>query len=102
MAKKNTIIIYILLIVCMATATIVEKYKGTEVVFNKIYGAWWFAALWAIGVAFAIFYFLERKVAPPIDNSTPLVVCRHPRRGTVDKEYIIERGDTSATRRENR
>ena len=45
MAKKNTIIIYILLIVCMATATIVEKYKGTEVVFNKIYGAWWFSAL---------------------------------------------------------
>lgn len=65
MAKKNTIIIYILLIVCMATATIVEKYKGTEFVFNKIYGAWWFAALWAMGVAFAIFYFLERNVRRP-------------------------------------
>ena len=46
----------------MAIATIIEKYQGTQFVSENIYGAWWFSALWAVLTAFAIVYFLKRKV----------------------------------------
>ena len=46
----------------MAIATIIEKYQGTQFVSENIYGVWWFSALWAVLTAFAIVYFLKRKV----------------------------------------
>ena len=54
--------LYILLIVCMGSFTIIEKYRGTSYVSENLYGSWWFAALWALLTAFAIAYFLRRRV----------------------------------------
>ena len=51
-----------MVIAVMAIATIIEKYQGTQFVSENIYGAWWFSALWAVLTAFAIVYFLKRKV----------------------------------------
>ena len=54
--------LYILLIVCMGAFTIVEKYRGTSFALENLYGSWWFSALWALLTAFAIAYFLRRRV----------------------------------------
>ncbi len=51
-----------LLIVCMGSFTIIEKYRGTSYVSEHLYGSWWFVALWALLTAFAIAYFLRRRV----------------------------------------
>ena len=53
---------YIIVVVVMAAATIIEKYEGTSFVSSNIYGAWWFSLLWALLAAFGIFYFLKRRV----------------------------------------
>ena len=60
--KKALASIYILLLVVMAGATIVEKYKGTDFVGVHIYGSWWFTAMWAILTALAIAWIVRRKV----------------------------------------
>ncbi len=60
--KKITSTFYIVVIVVMAIATIIEKYHGTQYVSENIYGSWWFAMLWGILTASAIIYFLKRKV----------------------------------------
>ena len=51
-----------LLIVCMGSFTIIEKYRVTSYASEHLYGSWWFAALWALLTAFAIAYFLRRRV----------------------------------------
>lgn len=60
--KKSVILLYIVVVAVMATATIVEKYEGTPFVSDNIYGAWWFSALWALLAAAAVFYFLKQRV----------------------------------------
>lgn len=60
--KKSLILAYIVVIVCMAVTTIIEKYQGTQYVSEHIYGAWWFSALWALLTALAIAWFIHRKV----------------------------------------
>jgi len=60
--KKTVIALYIVVIAVMAIATIIEKYQGTSYVSENIYGAWWFAALWALLTACAVFYFIKRKM----------------------------------------
>ena len=60
--KKITSTFYIVVIVVMAIATIIEKYHGTQYVSENIYGSWWFAMLWGILTASAIIYFFKRKV----------------------------------------
>lgn len=62
MLKKILFAVYILIIVCLGTATIIEKYHGSEFVSAKIYGSWWMCALWGLLAAFGIFYILSRKV----------------------------------------
>ena len=62
MIKRTVSTLYIVVIAVMAIATIIEKYQGTQFVSENIYGAWWFSALWAVLTAFAIVYFLKRKV----------------------------------------
>lgn len=54
--------LYVLLIVVMAAATIIENIKGTPFVQQSIYGSWWFSLLWALLVALAIAYLLKRHV----------------------------------------
>lgn len=57
--KKLLFVLYALVIVCMAAATIVEKYQGSDFVGSHIYGAWWFTLLWALLAATAIVYFIK-------------------------------------------
>ena len=63
--KKIVIALYIVVVVVMATATMMEKQQGTMYVADHIYGAWWFSALWALLTGVAIFYFIKRKVRRP-------------------------------------
>ena len=62
MTKKIIFILYILVLVCMATATIVEKSQGTDYVHAHYYGAWWFILIWAALAALGAFYIIKRKV----------------------------------------
>ena len=62
MIKKIISLLYILVLVCMATATIVEKSQGTDYVHAHYYGAWWFILIWAALVALGVFYIIKRKV----------------------------------------
>ena len=65
MVKRLISIVYVLVIVSMAVATIVEKSKGTNYVHTHYYGAWWFILIWAILTALGIFYIVKRKVKTP-------------------------------------
>ncbi len=62
MVKKIISILYILVLVFMATATVVEKSQGTDYVHAHYYGAWWFILIWAVMIALGIFYIVKRKV----------------------------------------
>ena len=59
--KKPLLALYALVIACMATATVVEKYKGTDFVASNIYGAWWFSLLWAALAATGAVYFWRHR-----------------------------------------
>ena len=62
MVKKIIFILYILVLVCMAAATIVEKSQGTDYAHTHYYGAWWFILLWAVLAVLGAFYIIKRKV----------------------------------------
>lgn len=62
MVKKIIFILYILVLVCMAAATIVEKSLGTDYAHAHYYGAWWFILIWAVLAALGAFYIIKRKV----------------------------------------
>lgn len=62
MVKKIIFILYILVLVCMAAATIVEKSQGTDYAHAHYYGAWWFILIWAVLAALGAFYIFKRKV----------------------------------------
>lgn len=60
--KKIILILYILILVVMATATFVENSHGTDFAHEVIYGSWWFCTLWGLLAALGILYILKRKV----------------------------------------
>ena len=60
--KRILFILYPLIIVCIAAATIVEKYLGTEFVGQHIYGAWWFSALWAVMTVVGCAYMVQQQL----------------------------------------
>ncbi len=62
MVKKIIFILYILVLVCMAAATIVEKSQGTDYAHTHYYGACWFILIWAVLAALGAFYIIKRKV----------------------------------------
>ena len=62
MVKKIIFFLYILVLVCMAAATIVEKSQGTDYAHAHYYGAWWFILIWAVLAALGAFYIIKRKV----------------------------------------
>lgn len=62
MVKKIIFILYILVLVCMAAATIVEKSQGTDYAHTHYYGAWWFILIWAVLAALGAFYIIKKKV----------------------------------------
>lgn len=65
MAKKTIYTSYILIIVAMAAATVIEKHEGTGFVMERIYGAWWFTLLWAVLAAAGIAWIVRRRVRQP-------------------------------------
>ena len=62
MLRKIIYTLYVLIIVCLGSATIIEKYHGTQFVSTYIYGSWWMCVLWAILVGGGIFFLLKRRV----------------------------------------
>ena len=60
--KKLLFFLYVLITLCLAAATIVEKYQGTAFVAANIYGSVWFSVLWGIGTAVGMAYFLKERV----------------------------------------
>ena len=62
MNKQLLFALYILIVVCIGFATIIEKYHGTTFVSEQIYGAWWFTALWAVLTVTACAYMLKQQL----------------------------------------
>ena len=62
MVKKIIFTLYILVLISMAVATIVEKSQGTDYVHAHYYGAWWFILMWAVIAALGAFYIIKRRV----------------------------------------
>jgi cytochrome c-type biogenesis protein CcsB len=62
MLRKFIVIIYLLLILIMAMATVLEKYNGTAFSLRYVYGVWWFGALWALLVAVAAVWIVRRRM----------------------------------------
>ena len=62
MIKKVIFTLYILLVVCIGFATVVEKYRGTAFVGEHIYGAWWFSALWAVLTVASLAYIMKQHL----------------------------------------
>lgn len=60
--KRLIITLYILLVVCIGFATVVEKYRGTAFVGEHIYGAWWFSALWAVLTVASLVYIMKQHL----------------------------------------
>ena len=60
--KRLIITLYILIIVCIGFATVVEKYRGTAFVGEHIYGAWWFSALWAVLTVASLTYIMKQHL----------------------------------------
>ena len=60
--KRLIITLYILIIVCIGFATVVEKYRGTAFVGEHIYGAWWFSALWAVLMVASLAYIMKQHL----------------------------------------
>ena len=58
MVKKIIFTLYVLIIILLGTATIVEKYQGTDFVATHLYGSWCMCGLWALLTAFGVFYIL--------------------------------------------
>lgn len=65
MLKKTIITVYVAIIIVMATATFLEKSHGTPYTMSHIYGAWWFAALWAVLTATGIAWMIKQRMRRP-------------------------------------
>lgn len=60
--KKLVIVLYILIVVCIGLATVIEKYRGTTFVGDHIYGTWWFSAMWAALTVTALAYIMRQRL----------------------------------------
>lgn len=104
MTKKLISTLYILIVVCIGFATVIEKYRGTTYVSEHIYGAWWFSALWAMLTVVACAYMfrqrLYKRVAVMMLHSsfvvilagalvTHLTACRNTIHLRIDKAYKL-------------
>ncbi len=59
--KTILAVLYVILILCMGTATLIENSEGTEYVKANIYGAWWFVSIWGIATVAATIYFVKAR-----------------------------------------
>lgn len=55
-------ILYVLILIVMATATFVENSYGTDTAHAAIYGSWWFCTLWGLLAVIGFIYIIKRKV----------------------------------------
>ncbi|MFR9653626.1 MAG: cytochrome c biogenesis protein CcsA [Rikenellaceae bacterium] len=62
MVKKVAFMLYLIITVVLASATVIEHSKGTEFVQTTIYGAWWFYAIWGAMTLFAATYALRSRL----------------------------------------
>ncbi|MBQ9362531.1 MAG: cytochrome c biogenesis protein ResB [Bacteroidaceae bacterium] len=60
--KRTAFTLYAIVVLVMAMATFVEKYRGTGFVQQSIYGSWWFTLLWMLLTVMGTAYILRRKV----------------------------------------
>ena len=60
--KQFIVSCYLLIIVCLAATTFVEKAQGTPFVNEHIYHSFWFIALWGILSLSACWYLIKQKV----------------------------------------
>ena len=60
--KKVVFGLYVLTLVVLATATVVEKSHGTDFAQSEVYGSWWFILMWAALAVSGAIYFLHRRV----------------------------------------
>ena len=65
MGVRTLSTLYVVVIVVMAVATIVEKYQGTSFVATYVYGAWWFSLLWGLLAAVGVAWLIRRRVRRP-------------------------------------
>jgi cytochrome c-type biogenesis protein CcsB len=65
MIKKILIASYIIIILCMAAATIIEKTNSASVSTYNIYGSWWFCSLWCLLTLVSIIYIIQMKMKRP-------------------------------------
>lgn len=118
-AKKDTFImnilrrilfaLYVLIVVCMGTATIVEKYRGTSYVLEHIYGSWWFTLVWAALAVVAVIYFVRRRIrrlsavllhlsfvviltGALLTHLTAVRGMVHLREGALTNSYLVDKG----------
>lgn len=52
--RRAAFVLYAILIVIMAIATIVEDRAGTETAHSEIYSSWWFITLWCLALAMSL------------------------------------------------
>lgn len=55
-------VLYMMVIVTMAIATLIEHQRGSEYVSENIYGAWWFCLLWSLLAAGGIALILKMRL----------------------------------------
>lgn len=55
-------LLYTLLVVCIGGATVIEKFRGTPYVSEHVYGAWWFAVLWAVLTVVSCLYLVKQQM----------------------------------------
>lgn len=66
MPKKIAFISLPVIIAILATATIIEKFFGTEAALTQIYHSWWFVALWGICAVMSMFVIVRLRRALPL------------------------------------
>ena len=62
MLKKTIGVLYTLIIVCIGAATVIEKYRGTSLVSDQIYGSWWFVVSWTVLTLAACVYMCRQQL----------------------------------------
>jgi ABC-type transport system involved in cytochrome c biogenesis permease subunit len=61
-AKRCAFGILIIILAVLVVATIVEKFSGTDFVSEKIYGSWWFTALWCVFAIMSFAYIVRQAL----------------------------------------
>lgn len=60
--KKLSFSLLMIVIICLAAATIIEKYHGSHFVYQHLYSSVWFSLLWGVFALSSVIYVLQRKL----------------------------------------